>query len=194
MDAVERQGLPSPRKAQGDGRGWSLLVRWLMHNSPYIAMLLLALSALALRLPFLYWVILVPVFGMISGAEGWRHFVGRSERLMLLCGLALNWCALLLAILLLFDSGVQGVMNANATSLSMMILLALGTFSAGVQARVWQICAVAGVLFLAVPAVGWLDQSPLLFTAAAFAVIALGGLGWWLSHWNDGSENSTTSV
>ena len=38
-------------------------------------------------------------------------------------------------------------MNPNATSLGMMTLLALGTFVAGVQARVWQICAVGGVLF-----------------------------------------------
>ena len=84
-------------------------------------MLLLALTALVLRLPFMNWVILVPVFGVISGAERWRHFAGRSERLMLLCGLALSLVCPLLAILLLFDSGVQGVMNASATSLSMMI-------------------------------------------------------------------------
>jgi hypothetical protein len=46
----------------------------------------------------------------------------------------LSWCAVLLAIYLLYDRGVQGVLNANANSLAMMILLALGTFVAGVQA------------------------------------------------------------
>jgi hypothetical protein len=194
VDEVERPAsLAATKGATETVAGLSLLARWLMHDSPYIAMLLLAVTALVLRLPFMYWVILVPVFGVISAAEGWRHFVGRSERLMLVCGLALNWCALLLAILLLFNSGVQGVMNANATSLSMMILLALGTFVSGVQARVWQICAVGGVLFLAVPGLGWLDQSPLLLAAAGFSVVALGGLGWWLSHWKQGGLDSVKS-
>jgi hypothetical protein len=162
--------------------GKHIVLRWLRHDSPYIAMLLLALAAVIFRLPVVCWVILVPVFGVISGAEGWRHFDGRGERVTLLCELALSWLALLLAILLLFDTGVQGVMNANATSLAMMILLGLGTFVSGVQARVWQICAVGGVLFVAVPGIGWLDQSPLLIAAAAFGVIALGGVGWWLSQ------------
>jgi hypothetical protein len=191
MDGVERVAGPAvPGAKVGPTPRQSTVVRWLVHDSPYIAMLLLALIAVVLRLPGIYWVILVPVFGVISGAEGWRHFEGRSERLSLLCGLALSWLALLLAILLLSESGVQGVMNANATSIAMMILLALGTFVAGVQARVWQICAVGGLLFLAVPGIGWLDQSPLLIAAAVFGVIALGGVGWWLSQWQSGTAAS----
>jgi uncharacterized membrane protein YfcA len=73
-------------------------------------------------------------------------------------------------------------MNANATSLSMMILLALGTFVAGVQARVWQICGVGSALFVAVPCLGWLDQSPMLLAAATCVIVALSGLAWWVSH------------
>ena len=117
-------------------------------------MLLLALVGVVLRLPVIYWVILTPVFGIISIAEGQTHFVTRTERLGFVFRVALDWCALLLAIYLLYNSGVQGVMNANATSLGMMTLLALGTFVAGVQARVWQICAVGGVLFLVSPRLG----------------------------------------
>jgi uncharacterized membrane protein YfcA len=64
----------------------------------------------------------------------------------------------------------------------MMTLLALGTFVAGVQARVWQVCSVGGVLFLAVPGLGWLDQSPMLLAAATCVIVALGGLAWWVSH------------
>src|SRR5208337_2117539 len=55
---------------------------------------------------------------------------------------ALDWCALLLALYLLSNSDVQAVMNVNARSLAMVTLLALGTFVVGVQARVWRICAV----------------------------------------------------
>ena len=166
-------------------------LRWLLHDIPYIAMLLLALVGVVLRLPVIYWVILTPVFGIISIAEGQAHFVTRTERLGFVFSVALDWCALLVAIYLLYNSGVQGVMNANATSLGMMTLLALGTFVAGVQARVWQICAVGGVLFLAVPGLGWLDQSPLLLTAGTCVIIALGGVGWWVSQWHQGTTSET---
>jgi hypothetical protein len=160
----------------------SILVRWLLHDSPYITMLLLALVGVIFRLPISYWFILTPVFGVISVAAGLGHFVTRNARLELVYKLTLCWCSVLLAIYLLYDRGVQGILNANANSLAMMILLALGTFVAGVQASVWRICAVGGILFLAVPGLGWLDQSPLLLAAATLVIIALGGLAWWVSQ------------
>jgi hypothetical protein len=166
-------------------------LRWLLHDIPYIAMLLLALVGVVLRLPVVYWVMLTPVFGIISIAEGRNHFVTRIERLGFVFRVSLDWCALLLAIFLLYNSGVQGVMNVNATSLGMMTLLALGTFVAGVEARVWQICAVGGVLFVAVPGLGWLDQSPLLLAAGTCVVIVLGGVAWWISQWQQGTTGQT---
>jgi hypothetical protein len=169
-----------------------VVLRWLQHDIPYIAMLLLGLAGIIFRLPVVYWVVLIPVFGVISVAEGWRHFAGRDERLVLLYSVALSWSALLLAIYLLSNGGVQGVMNVNASSLAMLTLLALGTFVAGVQARVWQICGVGAVLFLAVPGLGWLDQSPLLLTAATCAIVALGGLGWWVSQLGDKGRRGAT--
>lgn len=175
MDTVERP--PPAGLAVPGGRR-----RRLLDDLPYAAMLALALAGVVLRLPVVYWVILTPVFGVISIAAGWRHFANRAERLGLVCRLALDWCAVLLAIYLLYNSGVQGVLNANATSLAMMTLLALGTFVAGVQARVWQVCTVGGVLFAAVPGLGWLDQSPLLLTFAACAIVALAGAAWWMTR------------
>jgi hypothetical protein len=41
----------------------SIFVRWLLHDSPYITMLLLALAGVIFRLPVSYWFILTPVFG-----------------------------------------------------------------------------------------------------------------------------------
>ena len=169
----------------------STAMQWLLHDLPFIAMLVLALLGLVLRLPVSYWIILTPVFGVISIAEGWSQFETRGERLGLVCRLAAIWCALLLAVYLLYNGGVQGVMNANATSLAMVIVLALGTFVAGVQARVWQICGIGAVLFLAVPGLGWLDQSPLLLAAATAFVIALGGLAWWVTRGGRGDIKST---
>jgi hypothetical protein len=181
VDSVDVAHADAEPKAAATPRR-SAVVQWLLHDIFYIAMLVLALVGVVFRLPVSYWVILIPVFGTITIAEGWTHFYNRTERLGLVYRVALNWCALLLAIYLLSNNGVRGVMNANATSLSMMTLLALGTFVAGIQARVWQICAVGGVLFLAVPGLGWLDQSPLLLAAATCAIVALGGLAWWVSQ------------
>jgi hypothetical protein len=160
----------------------SLLMQWFQHDIPFIAMLLMALVGVVFRLPVTYWGILIPVFAIISGTEGWKHFITRRERYALVLGVALNWCALMLAMYLLYNDGVKGVLNANATSLAMMVLLALGTFVAGVQTRVWQICAVGGALFLAVPALGWLDQSPLLLVAGTCVIIALVGFVWWVTQ------------
>jgi len=160
----------------------SISVRWLLHDLPFITMLVLALIGLVFRLPVTYWVILIPVFGVISIFAGWRHFETRQARVSLVYSLALQWCALMIAIYLLYNRDVQGVLNDNADSLTMMILLALGTFVAGVQAKVWRICAVGVVLFLAVPGISWLDQSPLLLSSITLMIIALGGLVWWISQ------------
>jgi hypothetical protein len=178
VDLIQRsvEAKPAPVRAR------PAALEWFLHDIFYIAMLVLALVGVVFRLPVSYWVILMPVFGVITIAEGWKHFSDRTERLGLVYRVGLNWCALLLAIYLLSNTGVSGVMNANATSLSMMTLLALGTFVAGVQARVWQICVVGSVLFLAVPGLGWLDQSPLLITAATGLIVALGGLTWWVTR------------
>ena len=160
----------------------SVAAKWFFNDILYIAMLLLALVGVIFRLPLIYWIVLSPIFGLISIVEGWSHFSTRSERLGLAYGIAAIWGALLAAIYLLYNSSVQGVLDANATSLAMIIVLALGTFVAGVQARVWQISAVGGFLFLATPGVGWLDQSPLLLTAVAIVVVGLGGFVWWVSQ------------
>jgi hypothetical protein len=157
-------------------------MRWLLHDVPYILMLVLALSGIVVRLPFAYWLVLIPLFAVISTAMGWRHSATRDERVELVWRMALTWCALLLAIFLLFNSSVRGVLNANATALAMLTLLALGTFIAGIEAKEWRICAVGGLLFLAVPGLGWLDQSPLLLAAAVVVVVALGGMAWWISQ------------
>ena len=159
-----------------------VVTRWLLHDTPYIAMLLLALAGVMFQLAVTYWIVMIPVFAVLSIAAGWKNFKTKTEQFGLVYRQALDWCALLVALYLLFNGGVQGVMNATATSLAMMTLLALGTFVAGVQARVWQISIVGTILFLAVPGFGWLAQSPLLLTAAAIVIVVLSGLAWWVSH------------
>ena len=106
------------------------VLRWLWHDVPYIAMLLLGLLGVVFKLSVIYWVVLTPVFAVISIASGWRHFTSRAERFDLVFRLALDWCALLLSFYLLSNTGVKGVLNVNATSLTTDDALALGTFVA----------------------------------------------------------------
>ncbi len=169
-------------------RAWrSAFKRWLLEDSPYIAMLLLAVVGVGLRLRVGYWLAITPIYGAICIIAGWRHFNTAEGHRELVYTQVLNWAALLVAVYVLYNSGVQGVLNINSSSLAMMTLLALGTFTAGLQARVWRICALGALLFLAVPTLGWLDQSiPLLF-AATLVVLAVGALSWWVSHRRNGT-------
>jgi hypothetical protein len=155
---------------------------WLLEDSPYITMLVLALVGLVLRMPVAYWIMMTPVFAVICVVAGWRHFETREARMQLVYTQALGWFTLIVAIFVLYNNGVQGVLNENSSSLAMITLLALGTVMAGLQARVWRICAVGAILFIAVPAVGWLDQSALLLMVATLAVIGVGGLTWWVDQ------------
>jgi len=153
--------------------------RWLLHDSPYILMLALALVGVTFRTEVLYWMALTPVFGVTCIIAGWGRAETRAGRLQLVYSQVLIWCALIFAIYVLYN---QGLVAVNGSSLAMMTLLALGTFVAGVQARLWQTCAVGVLLFLAVPGIGWLNQSSLLLDGIALTVIVVGGLTWWLTE------------
>jgi hypothetical protein len=160
----------------------SVFRSWMVQDWPYIAMLLLAVVGVTFHLPAGYWAALTPVFGVICVAAGWGQFDTREDRVQLIYTQALSWLALILAIYMLYSTGAQGVLNVPSTSLAMITLLALGTFTAGLQARVWRICAVGGLLFLSVPGIGWVKQSAMLFVLAFFLVVAIGGVTWWLGQ------------
>jgi hypothetical protein len=93
---------------------------------------------------------------------------------------ALHWAAFLGAMWLMFLPEVGGVVNLNATSLTLLILLALGTFVAGVHAAVWRISAVGVFLALAVPAVAWVQESAMLLLVGAVLLILVGAAFWWM--------------
>ena len=177
---LEDGSAASPRRR-------SALRSWLLHDSPYITMLLLAMAGVVLRLPPGYWLLLTPLFGVICVVAGWRQFETGEARRQMVYALAMDWLALIVAIYVLTNTGVEGVLNANASSLALMTLLGLGTFVVGVQARVWRIGAVGAILLLAVPGIGWVDQSALFLVAATVALIAIGGLVWWVDQRRHGS-------
>ncbi len=164
--------MASPRKLSSSA--------WFIRESPYIAMLTLALVGITLRTALIYWLVLTPIFGVICVVAGWRHFTTRHDHIKLVLTQAATWAALILAIVVLYDDGAQGVLNANASSLAMITLLALGTFLAGLQAEVWRTCGVGVILFLAVPALGWLQQSSMIILLGVAAALCAGGATWFL--------------
>ena len=152
---------------------------WLLRDSPYIIMLSLALIGITFHMPPVYWLFLTPIFCAFGIVAGWRHFATTQAHFELIGTQVLTWGALILAIFVLYNNGAQGVLNANASALAIITLLALGTFLAGLQARVWRTCVVGGILFLAVPAIGWLQQSSILLVVILLALIATGGATWY---------------
>jgi hypothetical protein len=72
---------------------------------------------------------------------------------------------------------VQMMLTGPATGLTLLMLLALGTFLAGIHIS-WQICFLGFAMALAVPAIVWLKQSVLFIVLGAAAVIALGITFW----------------
>jgi hypothetical protein len=158
---------------------------WLLRDLPYAAMLALALGGIVLtafRGPttYYYWMALAPIYGLISVISGWGRLDTGSERLQLIATQALHWLAFVAAMWLMFLPQVRGIENDNATSLTLLILLALGTFVAGVHARAWRVCTVGVFLALSVPAVAWIQESAVLLMVGVLLVAVVGVAFWWM--------------
>jgi hypothetical protein len=158
---------------------------WLLRDLPYAAMLVLAVGGIVLtsfRGPttYYYWMALAPIYGLICVISGWGSLDTGAERMQLVLTQALHWFALVAAMWLMFLPEVRGVVNDNATSLALLILLALGTFLAGVHARVWRISLVGVFLAMSVPAVAWIQESAILLLVGGVLAVAVAAAFWWL--------------
>ena len=158
---------------------------WLLRELPYVAMLALAVGGVILTgfhgpTTYAYWMSLAPIYGLACILSGWREIDKTVDHVWLVATQVLHWFAFLAAMWLMFLPEVRGVVNDNATSLALLILLALGTFVAGVHARVWRICLVGLFLALSVPAVAWIQDSAMLLLVGALLAVAVAGLFWWL--------------
>ena len=158
---------------------------WLLRDLPYAAMLGLAVGGIVLTsfrgtTTYYYWMSLAPIYALIVVISGWGRLETGAERMRLVVTQALHWVAFLGAMWLMFLPEVRGVVNDNATSLTLLILLALGTFVAGVHAAVWRICAVGIFLALSVPAVAWIQESAVLLMVGVLLVAVVGVAFWWM--------------
>ena len=158
---------------------------WLLRDLPYAAMLALAVGGIVLSgfrglTTYYYWMALAPVYGFACILSGWRKVDQTAEHVRLVVTQALHWLAFLAAMSLMFMPEVRGVVNDNAMSLALLILLALGTFVAGVHARVWRICLVGAFLAIAVPVVAWVQDSAMFLLVASILVIVVAAAFLWL--------------
>jgi hypothetical protein len=150
---------------------------FLLREWPYLLVLVLALFGVAYtsfsRTPITtYWIVLAPFIGIVCVVTRWRDAETREQRLRLIWTQALHWGAVLVAMHLMFVAAVTRMMNADATALAALTILALGTFTAGVHIASWQICLVGIVLGLGVPAIAWFEQSALLLLLVAVVLVA----------------------
>src|SRR5277367_3477712 len=114
------------------------LLRFVMKEWPYLAMLVLALFGVAYssitRTPMtLYWFALTPFIGIVCVVTRWSAMKNRDERLHLVWTQALHWGAVLAAMNLLYVADVGQMMSTDSRALSVLTLLPLGTFTPAVH-------------------------------------------------------------
>jgi hypothetical protein len=95
---------------------------------------------------------------------------------------ALHWLAFLVVMNLMLLPSVQRTFSADATGLAIFTLLTLGTFTAGVDVRSWQVCLLGLIMALGIPAMAWIENSALLFVLIAAGILGIVAVFWWHSR------------
>jgi hypothetical protein len=170
---VETTSAPPPKR----------LSFWL-RELPFTVVLVLTIAGVAYtifaRRPIAgYWEILAPIIGIVCIASGWQEAGTGSGRLRLIVTQALHWAAFLLVMNMLLLSSVQQLFNTQTTALAIFTLLALGTFTAGIQVFSWQVCVLGAVMAIGVPAIAVIENSALLVMLIIAAIVALVVVLWW---------------
>ena len=152
----------------------SRALSWLRAKLPYLIVLILAIGGVAYtsvsgRPLYGYWEFLGLAIGLACVSIGWSRTSDKVARRRILVTQALHWLAFLIAMSILLFPSVNTFLNGPATGLALMLLLALGTFVAGVHVSS-EIAVLGIVLALAVPAMAWLKQSALLLVLIGLVI------------------------
>ncbi|WP_457797829.1 hypothetical protein [Methylocystis sp. S23] len=151
--------------------------KWLGARLPYFAVLILAILGVAYtsmsgRPLYGYWEFLAVAIGLACIAIGWRQTPDKAARRQLVITQSLHWLAFLVAMTILLLPWVNTFLSGPATGFALMLLLALGTFVAGVHVSA-DIAMLGIVLALTVPAIAWLKQAALVLVLIG---LVIGGL------------------
>jgi hypothetical protein len=157
--------------------------RFIWHNFPYIAVLLLAIVGVAytnITQQHLvgYWEFLAIAIGVVCVITRWSTTEAGQGRRRLVLTQVLHWATFLITMNIVLLPGVQKMLPMPATSLVLLMLLALGTFLAGVNLWSLPISFLGLAMAFAVPAIAWLKQSALFLFLAAVLFIGLGMIFW----------------
>src|SRR6202163_2583428 len=130
---------------------------WRRHL-PYLLVLALALAGVAYanmsqKSLAGYW----EISGGVCISTEWGKTEDKQARVWLVWTQAVHWIAVLVAMNIMLLSGVQQLLPAPATSLVLLMLLALGSFLAGLNLTSLELCFLGLVLALAVPALSWVN-------------------------------------
>lgn len=163
------------RTASRNGGFW-------LKQLPYLIAWVLALFGVAYtamsRQPLVgYWEFLAVAMAVVCIVTGWLNIEDRDARIRMTLTQALHWIAFLVAMNIMLLPGIQRMMTGPATGLALLMLLALGTFVAGLQVS-WRICVLGIAMALAAPALAWLKQTMLFVVLATAAVVGIGLIFW----------------
>jgi hypothetical protein len=161
--------------------------RFLLIQSPYIIMLMLALGGIAYRAfighPIIgYWMFLMPVFGVLCIIAGLRHVQSRKEGVQLVVMQVVQWTAFLVALFVLSLGPVRSMLDDDAAALLQLMMLALATFLAGLSTRSWRITLVGCILLVAVPVISWIDMSATLVFVGFLILLVVLAVSWMIER------------
>jgi hypothetical protein len=151
---------------------------WLKQKAPYLVVMTLAIfgvayTSISQRPLYGYWEFLAVAIGVACVVEAWRKTDDKQARLRIAITQALHWGAFLIAMNILLWPSVNTFLNAPATGLALMLLLALGAFVAGIHVS-FEIAALGVAMAVAVPVIAWFKQSALFLALIALALAAIG--------------------
>ena len=177
---------PGRNDGAASSRTRSAVVHFLWQQLPYIIALVLAIAGVAYtnasHQPLVrYWEFLALAIGVVCVIHKWPEIDGKEAQWRLIWTQALHWVAVLVTMNIMLASGVQKLLPTPATSLVLLMLLALGTFLAGVSLLSLQIAFLGLAMGLAIPAISWLQESVIFFLLGAVLLIGL-GITFWLSQ------------
>lgn len=158
------------------GSGWSI-GSLLWRGLPFLAVLALAIVGVAymnVAGPMTgYWEFLAFAAALLCISTGWQQATEKKERTSLVWKQAAHWIAVLIAMGIVLWSNLNSLLPAPATSLILLLLIALGTFLAGISLSSIPIGFLGVAMALAVPTISWFKQSALFIALGSAFVVGL---------------------
>ncbi len=158
-------------------------MRTVLRNLPFVAALALSIFGVAYSNfsghPINgYWEFLAIAMGLVCVVTGWPSDADRQTLFKLIWTQAAHWVTILVAMNLVLLPGFQQVLPVQAAGLVLLLLLAVGTFLAGINLMSLRICFLGAAMALSIPAMTWLKQASLLLVLAGVAIVGLAVAFW----------------